>query len=228
MRPCQSHAPMCVLVCVALAGLVPAARGQTPYDEVTGVLEITADEATIAGTPLIYVPPQTGVDVEPLLAQTADNLRSLDGQEVRATGQFQGGILWGAQVQPVTEESQVPVEYFGPAAEFDELTGILEVTGAAASIEGTRLIYVPPQSRVDVRDLLAQTADNVRGLNGQPVRATGQLEGGILWSAVVERVEEEEVVGETIEETVVEEAVEEEPAEEPPAGAAVQEVPPRM
>lgn len=181
-----------LLTGLALLAVAPAARGQAGFDELTGILEVRADEASIGGVRLIYVPPQTGVDLDPLLAQTADNVRSLDGQEVHATGQLQGGILWGARVGPAAEEAQTPIEYFGPAAGFDEMVGVLEVTDAAASIDGTRLIYIPQQSRVDVRDLLARTAANVRGLDGQRVRATGQLGGGFLWSAVVQRVEEEE------------------------------------
>lgn len=203
------------LGCMALVALAPAALGQTPYDELTGVLEVTGDEATIEGVRLIYVPPQTGVDLDPLLAQTADNVRTMSGLEVHVTGELRGDILWGARVEPVDPEERPIVEYFGPAAEFDELIGVLEVTAGSASIEGTRLIYVPPQSRVDVRDLLAQTADNVRGLNGQRVRATGQLRDGILWGALVERAEEEteEVIEEEVEEEVEEEALEE-PIEE--------------
>lgn len=193
---------------LAAAPAIPGARGQTGFDEVTGVLEVSEDEARIGEVRLVYVPPQRGVDLDPLLAQTADNVRSLAGLEVVATGELRGGILWGARVAPAEEEAQVPVEYFGPAAEFDELTGVLEVTAAAASIEGTRLIYVPQQSRVGVRDLLAQTAANVRALAGQHVRATGQLADGVLWSAVVQRVEEEE------QETEVEEPVEPESVED--------------
>ena len=196
---------------LALLVVAPAVQAQTDYDELSGVLEVTADEATIEGIQLIYVAPQTGVDLDPLLAQTADNLRSMDGQKVHATGEFREGILWGVRVEPVEEEQRVPIEYFGPAAEFDVLEGTLEVTASEASIEGTRLVYVPRQSGVDVDDLLAQTAENVRALDGLYVRATGQLSGGILWSAVVQRAEEEEEEAEV--EEVPQEEIEETPQE---------------
>lgn len=215
-----------LLAGLAALGLAPAARGQTPYDELTGILEVTGDEAAIEGVRLIYVPPQTGVNLDPLLQQTADNVRPMDGQKVHATGELREGILWSARVEPADMEQEVLVDPMGPGAEFDELTGILEVTRSEASIEGVRLIYVPPQTRVAVDPLLAQTADNVRMMNGLRVRATGQLRGDILWGSVVEKAEEEEIEAEEIEETVVEEAMEEEPAEDEAVQQAVQEVPP--
>ncbi|HZD05138.1 MAG TPA: hypothetical protein VE173_09470 [Longimicrobiales bacterium] len=118
-------------------------------------------------------------------------------------------------MEPAEEEQRVPIEYFGPAAEFDELEGVLEVTAAAASIEGTQLVFVPEQSGVDVRGLLAQTADNVRALAGQYVRATGQLSGGILWNAVVQRAEEEEEEVEEVPQEEIEEAPQGEVEEAP-------------
>ncbi|MGH7558308.1 MAG: hypothetical protein ACREMD_11145 [Gemmatimonadota bacterium] len=203
------------LTWMAVLVLAPTARGQTPFDELTGVLRVTEDEASIEANGrvrLIFVPPQTGVDVDELLAQTAANVRMLDGQRVHATGELQGDILWNARV----EEEQTPVEAFvpvpGPGGDFDELVGTLQVTGSEASIDGTRLAFVPPQTGVDVDELLAQTAANVRPLAGQQVRATGQLQGDILWNAVVKKAAEEEDV-EVVEEEVVEE-VEEEMVEE--------------
>lgn len=197
------------LTWLAVVALAPAARGQTPFDELTGVLRVTEDEAVIEADRrirLIFVPPQTGVDIDELLAQTAANVAMLDGQRVHATGELQGDILWSARV----EEEETPVEAFvpvaGPAGDFDELVGTLLVTGSEASIDGVRLAFVPHQTGVDVDELLAQTAANVRPLGGQHVRATGQLQDGILWHAVVERAAEEEDV-EVVEEEVIEETV---------------------
>ncbi len=197
------------LTWLAVVALAPAARGQTPFDELTGVLRVSEDEAVIeadAPVRLIFVPPQTGVDIDELLAQTAANVAMLDGQRVHATGELQGDILWSARV----EEEETPVEAFvpvaGPAGDFDELVGTLQVSGSEASIDGVPLAFVPPQTRVDVDELLAQTAANVRPLGGQHVRATGQLQDGILWNAVLEKAAEEEDV-EVVEEEVVEEVV---------------------
>lgn len=199
------------LTWLAVLALAPAARGQTPYDELTGILRVTEDEAYIEADGrirLIFVPPQTGVDIDELLAQTAENVGMLDGQRVHATGELQGDILWSARV----EEEQTAVEALvpmpGPGGDFDELTGTLQVTGSEASIDGNRLIFVPLQRGVDVDELLAQTADNVRPLAGQRVRVTGQLEEGILWNAVVEKAAEEEDV-EVVEEEALQEIEEE-------------------
>ncbi|MGH7563079.1 MAG: hypothetical protein ACREK5_01465 [Gemmatimonadota bacterium] len=201
----MKRARFVTLAWLAVLVLAPAARGQTPFDELTGVLRVTEDEAAIEADGrirLIFVPPQTGVDVDDLLAQTADNVRMMDGQRVHATGELLGDILWSARVEEADTQVEVIAPVTGPASEFDELIGTLEVTGSEASIDGNRLVFVPPQTGVDLDDLLAQTADNVRPMAGLRVRATGQLQEGILWNAVVEKAVEEEVVEEVEEEVL--------------------------
>jgi hypothetical protein len=71
-------------------------------DRVTGLLHVTAKEAYLEyGSRRIRVvgaPPVTAVGLESLLARTADEVRRLDGDRVRALGDLQGDILWGAQI----------------------------------------------------------------------------------------------------------------------------------
>ncbi len=99
---------MALLMLLAAA---PAAHGQRAADEMEGVLHLTVDEAWISGRGgrirLIQVPPQTAVDVEPLLAQTAATLVDLAEKRVRVTGYLESNILWSAQVEELDEEEQV-------------------------------------------------------------------------------------------------------------------------
>jgi hypothetical protein len=71
-------------------------------DCVSGLLHVTATEAFLEfqGRRLRVVgaPPVTAVGLEPLLAQTALELRQLAGKRVRARGDLQGDILWAAKV----------------------------------------------------------------------------------------------------------------------------------
>ncbi len=99
---------MALLMLLAAAS---AAHGQRAADEMEGVLHVTADEAWISGRGgrirLIQVPPQTAVDVEPLLARTAATLVDLAEKRVRVTGDLESGILWSAMVEELEEEEQV-------------------------------------------------------------------------------------------------------------------------
>jgi hypothetical protein len=74
-------------------------------DRVTGLLHVTTAEAFLDyGSRRIRVvsaAPVTAVALEALLARTADEVRRLDGDRVRALGDLQGDILWGAQVMPL-------------------------------------------------------------------------------------------------------------------------------
>jgi hypothetical protein len=98
---------MALLMFLAAA---PAAHGQRAADEMEGVLHLTVDEAWISGRGgrirLIQVPPQTAVDVEPLLAQTAATLVDLAEKRVRVTGYLESNILWSAQVEELLEEGK--------------------------------------------------------------------------------------------------------------------------
>jgi hypothetical protein len=214
------------LAWLAILAIAPAARGQGLPDEVTGVLEVTEHEATIEAEGrirLIHVSPQTRVNLDPLFDQMADQVRSLDGQRVTATGELRGDVLWSAQVKTAAEEDAAPVVQ-GPGPELAEMTGILQVTGNEASLDGgVRLIRVPPQTGVALGPLLARAAADLAPLAGQKVRATGELDGDVLWSAILEPVEEEapeeapEEVLEELEEEIQEgapEGIEEELQEE--------------
>lgn len=206
------------LAWLALLAVAPAAAGQALPDEITGVLEVGAHEAVIVADGrirLVHVSPQTGVDLDALFDQMADQVRFLNGQEVTATGELEGDVLWSAQVKPAVEDvATSPVE--GPGPELAELTGVVQVGGGAASIDGVRLIRVPPQTGVSLGPLLARAAADFAGLAGQKVRATGELDGDVLWSAMLEPVEEEEVPDEAPEE--VQDELEEEVQEESPEG----------
>lgn len=201
---------------LALLAVAPAAPGQALPDEINGVLEVGAHEAVIVADErirLVHVSPQTRVNLDPLFDQMADQVRFLDGQQVTATGELQGDVLWSAEVKPAMDDGGVqPVQ--GPGPELVELTGTLRVGGGMASIDGgVRLIRVPPQSGVALGPLLARAAADFAGLAGQKVRATGELDGDILWSAMLEPVEEE--IPEEAPEEVLEE-LEEEVQEESP------------
>jgi hypothetical protein len=204
------------LVWLAVVAITPAARGQGLPDEVTGVLEVTEHEATIEAEGrirLIHVSPQTGVNLDPLFDEMANQVRSLDGQEVTATGELRGDVLWSAQVKTAAEEDVAPVAQ-GPGPELAEMTGVLQVTGGEATLDGgVRLIRVPPQTGVSLGPLLARAAADLAPLAGQEVRATGELRGDVLWSAILEPVEEEaeEQVPEEVEEAAPEEGGEETP-----------------
>jgi hypothetical protein len=204
------------LAWLAILALAPAARGQAVPDEVTGILEVTAHEATIEAEGrirLIHVSPQTRVNLDPLFEEMADQVRFLGGQRVTATGDLRGDVLWSAEVKPALEEEAAPVAP-GPGPELSEMTGVLQVAGGEASLGGVRLIGVPPQTGVSLGPLLARAAADFAPLAGQRVRATGELDGDVLWSAILEPVEEEaeEQVLEEVEE-VVPEGVEEESPE---------------
>ena len=174
-----------------LAG-APAAHGQALPDEVTGVLEVTEHEATLDGRiRLIHIPPQTRVNLDPVFEEMADQIRFLDGQRVTATGELRGDVLWRAEVR-TAEADDAPPPITGQGPELTEMTGVLQVSGSAATLDGgVRLIRVPPQTGVSLGPLLAQTAAEVAPLAGSKVRATGQLEGNILWSAILEPLDEE-------------------------------------
>jgi hypothetical protein len=198
----------------------PAVSGQGLPDEVTGVLEVTEHEAAIRAEGrirLIHVSPQTRVDLDPLFDQMADQVRFLDGQRVTATGELRGDILWSAQVKTAVEEPAPLVQ--GPGPELTELIGKLQVAGGVARLGGVRLIRLPPQTGVSLGPLLARAAADFGPLAGQDVRATGELDGDVLWSAILEPVEKE------LQEPAPEELEEVTPPEEdvPPEG--VGEVP---
>lgn len=81
-----------------------------------------------------------------------------------------------------------------PSAEGpDQVIGVLHVTATEAYIERgahrLRLIEEPPQTAMTVEELLARTAESLRRFDGTRVRATGSLQGTILWSARVELAE---------------------------------------
>jgi hypothetical protein len=214
------------LAWLAILAVAPVAAGQALPDEITGVLEVGTHEAVIVADGrirLVHVSPQTRVNLDPLFDQMADQVRFLDGQRVTATGELEGDILWSAQVKTAAAEDAAPVVQ-GPGPELAELTGVLQVAGGEATLDGgVRLIRVPPQSGVALGPLLARTAADLAPLAGQKVRATGELDGDILWSAILEPVEEEapeeapEEVLEELEEEIQEgapEGVEEELQEE--------------
>ena len=190
----MSRARIGTLTWLALVAAVPAARGQALPDEVTGVLEVAAHEAAIVADGrirLIHVSPQTRVDLDPLFDEMADQVRFMDGQRVTASGELRGDVLWSAQVKTAAEEDAAPVVQ-GPGPELAELTGTLRVSEGEATLDGgVRLIRVPPQTGVALGSLLARAAADFAPLAGQEVRATGELDGGVLWSAILEPVEEE-------------------------------------
>ena len=208
------------LAWLAIVASARAASGQGLPDEVTGVLEVTEHEAAIEADGrirLIHVSPVTRVDLDPLFDQMADQVRFLDGQRVTATGELRGDVLWSAQVKTAVEEPMPLVQ--GPGPELAELTGTLEVTGGVATLGGVRLVRLPPQTGVSLGPLFARAAADFAPLAGQDVRATGELDGDVLWSAILEPVEKE------AEEPAPEELEEVTPPEEdvPPEG--VEEVP---
>jgi hypothetical protein len=75
----------------------------------------------------------------------------------------------------------------------DQVTGVLHVTAAEAYFEdGSKrisLIQDPPMTAVGHEELMARTALALRELDGQPVRARGELQVAMLWEARVEKVE---------------------------------------
>lgn len=181
------------LAWLAVVTTAPAASGQGLPDEVTGVLEVTEHEAAIEAEGrirLIHVSPVTRVDLDPLFDEMADQVRFLDGQRVTARGELRGDILWSAQVKTAGEEPAPLVQ--GPGPELAELTGTLEVAGGVARLGGVRLIRLPPQTGVSLGPLLARAAADFAPLAGQDVRATGELDGDVLWSAILEPVDKED------------------------------------
>lgn len=209
------------LVWLALVVSAPALRGQGLPDEVTGVLEVTEHEAAIEAEGrirLIHVAPVTRVDLDPLFDQMADQVRFMNGQRVTATGELRGDVLWSAQVKTAAEEDAAPLVQ-GPGPELAEMTGTLRVAGGVAALGSVRLIRVPPQRGVSLGPLLARAAADFAPLAGQEVRATGELDGDVLWSAILEPVEKEaeEPAPEALEEvTPPEEDVPPEGVEETP------------
>jgi hypothetical protein len=203
---------------LALLAAAPAAPGQALPDEINGVLEVGVHEAVIVADKrirLVHVSPQTRVNLDPLFDQMADQVRFMDGQQVTATGELQGDVLWSAEVKPAVDDGGVQLVE-GPGPELAELTGTLQVGAGTASIDGgVRLIRVPPQTGVALGPLLARAAADFAGMAGQKVRATGELDGDVLWSAMLEPVEEE--IPEEAPEEVLEE-LEEEVQEESPEG----------
>lgn len=81
--------------------------------EVTGILEVTERLATVIGLGndrvlLVSDPPQTAVDLETMMAKTAEALRSLHGRHVRVRGRRQNEILWSAEVIEPKPEKKTP------------------------------------------------------------------------------------------------------------------------
>lgn len=204
------------LTWLAILAAAPAVRAQGLPDEITGDLEVTEHEAVIVSEGrirLIHVSPQTRVNLDPLFDQMADQVRFMDGQRVTATGELRGDVLWSAQVKTAAAEDAAPVAQ-GPGPELAEMTGVLQVAGGEATLDGAvRLIRLPPQTGIALGPLLARAAADFAPLAGQKVRATGELDGDVLWSAILEPIEEE--AGEEPE--AVEEAAPEEGAGEPEA-----------
>lgn len=222
----MKRAGIATLAWLAVVAGTPAAHGQAVPDEVTGVLEVTAHEATIDGRiRLIHIPPQTRVNLDPVFEEMADQIRFLDGQSVTATGELRGDVLWRAEVRTAEADDAPSPIATGPGPELAEMTGVLRVSGSVATLDGgVRLIRLPPQTGVSLGSLLARTAAEVAPLAGQKVRATGQLEGDVLWSAVLEPIEEEaeEPAPEALEEVTPPEGDQEAPegVEEIPEAAA--------
>jgi hypothetical protein len=73
-------------------------------DRVVGLLQVTAKAAYFeygsGRIVLVGAPPVTAVGAEALMIRTAEDLRHLAGRRVRARGDLQGDVLWGAEVTP--------------------------------------------------------------------------------------------------------------------------------
>lgn len=71
-------------------------------DVVVGRLQVTAREAYLehCGRRILVVsaPPMTAVDSRALMIRTAGELGHFNGKRIRAQGELQGDILWGAQI----------------------------------------------------------------------------------------------------------------------------------
>ncbi|MGH7542598.1 MAG: hypothetical protein ACREK7_01540 [Gemmatimonadota bacterium] len=214
------------LTWLAILAAAPVVRAQGLPDEITGDLEVTEHEAVIVSEGrirLIHVSPQTRVNLDPLFDQMADQVRFMDGQRVTAIGELQGDVLWSAQVKTAAVEDPAPVVE-GPGPELAEMTGVVQVAGGEATLDGgIRLIRVPPQTGVALGPLLARAAAEFAPLAGQKVRATGELDGDILWSAILESIEEE---AEEPAPQGLEEATPPEGDEVPPEGAESPEAEP--
>src|ERR1700675_5085550 len=76
----------------------PPAYGESPYQQIVGVLRIRGQEACVEHggklTRLIQASPVTAMSYEALLKQTARALADLDGQQVSITGIVQGDTMW--------------------------------------------------------------------------------------------------------------------------------------
>jgi hypothetical protein len=75
-------------------------------DEIVGVLRVDSaaayfDDGERGRIRLIEAAPMTAVGSEALMARTAEVLRGFVGQKVRARGELQATVLWGARVQRV-------------------------------------------------------------------------------------------------------------------------------
>jgi hypothetical protein len=74
-------------------------------DRVIGLLHVTTSEAYFEynGRRIVLVAasPMTAVSPQALMTRTPGDLQHLSNKRVRAQGDLQGDILWGAQVTPL-------------------------------------------------------------------------------------------------------------------------------
>ncbi len=74
-------------------------------DRITGILHVTDAEAYFdyrdGRIVLVSAAPMTAVAAETLVMQTAGHLQGMNASRVRAQGDLQGNILWGALVSPM-------------------------------------------------------------------------------------------------------------------------------
>ncbi len=70
-----------------------------------------------------------------------------------------------------------------------EIVGTLDVTAKEAAVvdggERVLLVAYPPQTALGFDTMLAKTAEALRHLQGRRVRARGDRQGRVLWSAEV-------------------------------------------